>query len=58
MIALLTPVKVGIPQGNVIEWKPAVLIGRTREETPVYDVRLDSGEFLSRIPSTLIQEAA
>jgi hypothetical protein len=55
MIDLLTPVRVGIPEGNVVQWKPAVLIGRTICEKPTYDVRLESGEYLSGIPDAFVE---
>jgi hypothetical protein len=55
MIDLLTPVKVGIPAGNIVEWKPAVLVGRTIESEPRYDVRLNDGGYLSGIPYLLVE---
>jgi hypothetical protein len=55
MIDLLTPVKVGIPAGNVVEWKQAVLIGRTIECQPRYDVRLVDGGYLSGIPDVFVE---
>lgn len=58
MIDLLTPVKVGIPAGNVVEWKPAVLIGRTIECQPRYDVRLAEGGYLSGIPDSFVERDA
>jgi hypothetical protein len=58
MIDLLTPVKVGIPAGNVVEWKAAVLIGRTIECQPRYDVRLADGGYLSGIPDTFVERDA
>lgn len=58
MIDLLTPVKVGIPAGNVVEWKDAVLVGRTICERPTYDVRLIEGGYLSGIPDSFVERAA
>jgi hypothetical protein len=56
MIDLMTPVKVGIPAGNVIEWKPAVLVGRTIESQPRYDVRLIEGGYLSGVPDAFVEQ--
>jgi len=58
MIALLKPVKVGILAGNIVEWKQAVLVGRTIESEPRYDVRLPDGTLLAGIPYTFVKEAA
>lgn len=57
MIDLLQPVRVGIPKGEVVEWTPAVLVGRTINcETQVqYDVRLPDGAVLSGIPYGLVE---
>lgn len=59
MIELLTSVKVGVPNGQVVEWRPAVLVGRTIEqkEKVRYDVRLENGEVLSGIPYLLVEAA-
>lgn len=56
MIDLLSPVKVGVPAGNAIEWKAAVLIGRTIESEPRYDVRLVEGGYLSGIPYSYVEQ--
>jgi len=60
MIALLTPVSVSVtdPKTKVAEMKPAVLIGRTREQNIRYDVRLESGEYLSGIPDAFVERRA
>ena len=55
MIDLNTSVRVGIPNGNVVEWKPAVLVGRTIESEPRYDVRLNDGGYLSGVPYLLVE---
>lgn len=58
MIALLKPVKVGIPNQDRVIWQPAVLVGRTIESEPRYDVRLADGAILAGIPYTYVEEAA
>lgn len=58
MIDLLKPVKVGVLTGSYVDWQPAVVVGKTIEETPRYDVRLDTGAYLSDIPEILIRVAA
>jgi hypothetical protein len=55
MIDLLTPVKVAVPMINGVEWKPAVLVGRTFELQPHYDVRFADGGYLSGIPDGCIE---
>lgn len=56
MIDLLTQVKVAIPMMNGVEWKRAVLVGRTFELEPHYDVRLADGAYLSGIPDRWVEE--
>ena len=56
MMELLTPVKVAIPMMNGVEWKSAVLVGRTFELQPHYDVRLSDGAYLSGIPDGWIEK--
>jgi hypothetical protein len=58
MIDLLTAVKVGVPNEDVVIWHPAVVIGRTIERQPRYDVRLESGEYLSGIPDAFVERRA
>lgn len=58
MIDLLTPVRVGIPKGNAVEWKHGVLVGRTIECQPRYDVRLDEGGWVSGVPDTFVEREA
>jgi hypothetical protein len=58
MFDLLTQVKVAIPMMNGVEWKPAVLVGRTYELEPHYDVRLADGAYLSGIPDRWIEKVA
>jgi hypothetical protein len=55
MLALLEPVKVGVPNEDKVIWHPAVVIGRTIECQPRYDVRLESGEYLSGIPDAFVE---
>jgi hypothetical protein len=57
ILDLLTPVNVSVadPETKATEVKPAVLIGRTLEASPRYDVRLESGEYLSGIPDAFVE---
>lgn len=58
MIALLETVAVGVPSEDRVIWQPAVVVGRTIECQPRYDVRLSNGETLSGIPDAFVKRAA
>ena len=55
MFNLLTPVKVRVLSGSFLEWKRGVLVGRTFESEPRYDVRLADGGYLSDVSNTFIE---
>lgn len=57
-IKLRTPVEVRIPNEDRIIWQPAIVIGRTREERPRYDVLLPGGEVLPNIDAKSLKVAA
>ena len=58
MIDLSSPVEVALIENNALRWRPAVVVGRTMEQNPRYDVRLADGAIKSDIPATLIKRAA
>ena len=58
MIDLLKPVKVGIPNHDGVIYQDGVVIGRTREQRPLYDVRLMSGAMLRGVEAEMLEEAA
>lgn len=57
MIDLLSQVKVGVPSGTVVEWKPGVLVGRTIESEPRYDVRDSDGQLHVGVIKELVEPA-
>jgi len=58
MIDLLKPVKVGIPTHDGVIVHHGVVIGRTIEARPLYDVRLTSGAMLRGVEAEMLEEAA
>jgi hypothetical protein len=58
LIELKTPVEVRIPTDDRVIWQPAIVIGRTREETPRYDVMLPGGDVLPNIEAASLKVAA
>jgi hypothetical protein len=58
MIALLKPVHVEIQTNDGVVYQDGVVIGRTREQRPLYDVRLASGAMLRGVEAELLEEAA
>ena len=55
MFNLLTPVKVRVLSGSFLEWKRGVLVGRTFESEPRYDVRLADGGYISDVSNAFIE---
>jgi len=46
---LKEPVKVALPENGKIVWHPGILVGRTIEPTPHYDIRLASGKIIANV---------
>ena len=49
------PVEIAVPEEGKIVWYPAVVVGRTLEADPHYDVRLEGGKIIASVPATKLR---
>ena len=48
-------VEIAVPEGGKIVWYPAVVVGRTLEADPHYDVRLQDGKIIASVPANQLR---
>lgn len=58
MIELLKSVEVGVPGENKVKWLKGVIVGRTVEKDPNYDVMLEVKSVKVNVPENMIRQAA
>jgi len=51
-------VKIALPENGKIVWYPGILVGRTLEPRPHYDVRLASGKIIANVSADQVRSAA
>jgi hypothetical protein len=49
------PVMVALPEEGHVIWQPGIVVGRTLECEPNYDVRLDGGKIIASVPETQLR---
>lgn len=48
-------IMVAVPEEGKIIWHPGIVVGRTLEEEPNYDVRLEGGKIIASVPAKLLR---
>ena len=48
-------VEIAVPEEGKIVWYPAVVVGRTLEAEPHYDVRLEGGRIMASVPANQLR---
>lgn len=49
------PVQVALPEEGKLVWYPGVVVGRTLEAEPHYDVRLEGGKIIASVPANQLR---